>query len=285
MARDVESSVQQGIQFPDQGWSQCPLHWEHAPGPAAKPSGLPRWLRQQRMCLQCRRPRFDPWVGKVPWGRKWQPTPAFLPGESHGQRRLLGDSPRGHKELDTTELMFTFHTKNWRQKGKGTADEMLRWHHQLDGQESEQTPGGADGQGSLVRCSPWGRRESGVADSAAEQQQQHTAQCSPSTRLPTVWWITLATISRCMSVGEFNMWNVSMITNGVDFALKRPVFLSQPQSFLTSLSCPRNENNTANCPRGFCAKWSFEYRVFLRQFTSHGVLNRVIGQEVLWFWD
>ena len=109
--------------------------------------------------------------------------------------------------------------------------------------------------------------------------------CSPSTRLPTVRWITLATISRCMSVGEFNMWNVSMITNGVDFALKRPVFLSQPQSFLTSLACLRNENNTANCPRGFCEKWSFEYRVFLRQFTSHGVLNRVIGQEVLWLWD
>ena len=36
--------------------------------------------------LQCRRPRFDPWVGKIPWGRKWQPIPVFLPGKSHGQR-------------------------------------------------------------------------------------------------------------------------------------------------------------------------------------------------------
>ena len=45
-----------------------------------------------------------------PWGRKWQPTPVFLPGESHGQRSLVGYSPRGRKELDTTErLHFHFH--------------------------------------------------------------------------------------------------------------------------------------------------------------------------------
>ena len=42
---------------------------------------------------QCRRHKrcgFDPWVGKIPWRRKWQPTPVFLPGESRGQRRLVG---------------------------------------------------------------------------------------------------------------------------------------------------------------------------------------------------
>ena len=38
---------------------------------------------------QCRRHRFDPLVGKIPWKRTWQPTPVFLPGEFHGQRRLL----------------------------------------------------------------------------------------------------------------------------------------------------------------------------------------------------
>ena len=44
---------------------------------------------------QCRRHRcvFDPWVGKIPWRRKWQPTPVFLLGESHGQRSLVGYSP------------------------------------------------------------------------------------------------------------------------------------------------------------------------------------------------
>ena len=41
--------------------------------------------------LQCRRPDFDPWVGKIFWRRKWQPTPVLLPGESHGQGRLVGD--------------------------------------------------------------------------------------------------------------------------------------------------------------------------------------------------
>ena len=38
--------------------------------------------------LQCKRASFDPWVRKIPWRRKWQPTPVFLPGESHGQRSL-----------------------------------------------------------------------------------------------------------------------------------------------------------------------------------------------------
>ena len=44
--------------------------------------GLPWWLRWQTICLQCGRPGFNPWVGKIPWRRTWQPTPVFLPGES-----------------------------------------------------------------------------------------------------------------------------------------------------------------------------------------------------------
>ena len=64
---------------------------------------LPWWLRSESICLQCRRPGFDPWVGKSPWRRKWQPTPVFLPGKSHGWRSLVGYSPWGCKESDTTE--------------------------------------------------------------------------------------------------------------------------------------------------------------------------------------
>ena len=45
-----------------------------------------------RICLQSRRPGFDPWVRKIPWRREWQPTPVFLPGESHGQKSLVGYS-------------------------------------------------------------------------------------------------------------------------------------------------------------------------------------------------
>ena len=51
---------------------------------------------------QCRRHRFDPWVGKIPWRRKWLSTPIFSPGKSHGLRSLMCYSPWGCKELDMT---------------------------------------------------------------------------------------------------------------------------------------------------------------------------------------
>ena len=57
---------------------------------------------------QCWRPKrhwFDCWVRNIPWRRKWQPTPVFLPGESHRWRSLLGYSPWGRKESDTTEQL------------------------------------------------------------------------------------------------------------------------------------------------------------------------------------
>ena len=49
--------------------------------------------QQYRICLQCRRPGFDSWVEEILWSREWQSTPAFLPGESHRQRNLVGYSP------------------------------------------------------------------------------------------------------------------------------------------------------------------------------------------------
>ena len=49
-----------------------------------------------------RRLGFHPWVGKIPWRRKWQPTPVFVPGKSHRQKSLAGYSPWGRKESDTT---------------------------------------------------------------------------------------------------------------------------------------------------------------------------------------
>ena len=72
--------------------------------------GLPRWLSGKESACQCRghkRNRFDPWVRKIPWRRKWQSTPVFLPGKSHGQRSLEGYSPWGHKESDMTEHAHT----------------------------------------------------------------------------------------------------------------------------------------------------------------------------------
>ena len=55
--------------------------------------------------------RVDPWVRKIPWRRKWRPTPVFLPGKSHGQRILVGYSPWGHTELDMTDLTHTHSDK------------------------------------------------------------------------------------------------------------------------------------------------------------------------------
>ena len=57
---------------------------------------------------QGRRHGFRPWVGKIPWRRKWHPTPVSLPGKSRGQRSLAGYSQWGQRELDTTEA--TWHT-------------------------------------------------------------------------------------------------------------------------------------------------------------------------------
>ena len=54
-----------------------------------------------------RRLRFNPWIGKIPWSGKWQPTPLFLPGKFHGQRSLVGFSSWDPKELVTTEHTHT----------------------------------------------------------------------------------------------------------------------------------------------------------------------------------
>ena len=54
---------------------------------------------KESACMQ--KPRFDPWVGMIPWRREWQPTSVFLPGEFHDQRSLAGYNPWGCKKLDT----------------------------------------------------------------------------------------------------------------------------------------------------------------------------------------
>ena len=66
---------------------------------------FPRWLSSKESTCQCRRQGFNLWVRKIPWRRKWQPTPVFLPGKSHKQRRVVGYSPWGFKGSDTTERL------------------------------------------------------------------------------------------------------------------------------------------------------------------------------------
>ena len=62
-----------------------------------------RWLSGKESDCQYRRYKFDPWLRKIPWNRRWQPIPVFLPGKFHGQRNLEGYSPWGHNESDMTE--------------------------------------------------------------------------------------------------------------------------------------------------------------------------------------
>ena len=75
--------------------------------------GLPLWLSGKESACQCRRPGFDHWVGKIPWRRKWQPTPVLLLAKFHGWRSLVGYSPWGGKKSDTTEWLHfhIFHTQ------------------------------------------------------------------------------------------------------------------------------------------------------------------------------
>ena len=68
--------------------------------------GFPGGTSGKESACQCRRhkrQRFDPWVEKIPWSRKWHPTLVFLPGKVDGQRSLASYSPWSPKESNTTE--------------------------------------------------------------------------------------------------------------------------------------------------------------------------------------
>ena len=69
---------------------------------------LLRWCSDKESACQCKRHlhwrlKFDSWVGMIPCSRKWQHAPLFLLGKFHGQRSLVGYSPRGHEESESTE--------------------------------------------------------------------------------------------------------------------------------------------------------------------------------------
>ena len=78
-------------------------------------SELPKWHGGKESACQYRRHkrnRFVIWVGKIPWRRKWQSTPVFLHGKSHGQRSLAGYSPWSHKLLDMTKHTTKYWAEN-----------------------------------------------------------------------------------------------------------------------------------------------------------------------------
>ena len=91
------------------------------------------WSLMAPMVKQCGRPRFVSWVGKVPWKRKWQSTPALLPGKSHGRRSLIGYSPwvaKSQTQLsDFTSVQSLSYPTPWDPMNHSLAD--LPVHHQL----------------------------------------------------------------------------------------------------------------------------------------------------------
>ena len=80
--------------------------------------GLSRWCSDKESASQCKRLRcgFDPWVGNIPWWRKWQPTPVFLPGKSHGRKSLVDSSPWGSQKVGHDWACKLF-LNSWKLKG------------------------------------------------------------------------------------------------------------------------------------------------------------------------
>ena len=107
---------------------------------AVQPQRIPGvywWLRWEIICLHVRRPGFDPWVRKIPWSRAWQPTPLFLPGESHGQRSLAGCSPWDHNESVTTERPHTHTNAYTHNVHKATSVDWKLRHREREKEQSE----------------------------------------------------------------------------------------------------------------------------------------------------
>ena len=85
-------------------------------------------------CRRCKGCPFDPCVGKMPWRRKWQPSPVFLPGKFHEPRSLLGYSPRGCKESDIIE--HTYHVLGTERPGMLQSMGLQRvWHDRVTEQQ------------------------------------------------------------------------------------------------------------------------------------------------------
>ena len=107
-------------------------------------SGDITWLSGKEIGRQFKRRRFNPWVAKIPWRRKRQPTPAFLPGKPHGQKSLVGYGPWGRKE----------------ESGVAERRNNNRRHHQSL-RRAGPNAGSLPGDGTM--CSQWNATE-GVRD-------------------------------------------------------------------------------------------------------------------------
>ena len=124
-----------------------------------------RWCSGKKSTCQCRRHRLDPWVGKFPWRRKWQPTPVFLPEKSHGQRSLVDHTPWGQRDFKVVKLSFK---ETWFYFPGGSVAKNPPANTGDSGSNSGSGRSSGDGIGklpgksyeqrSLVGYSPWGQK-------------------------------------------------------------------------------------------------------------------------------
>ena len=101
----TRQNLKKKVKVKRQDWHSSGL-WGH----------FPWWLRGKESACQCRRHHSDPWTRKIPWRRKWQSTPVFLPGKSYGQRSLASYSPWDCKDSDTAEQLNHTHTHTHKKK-------------------------------------------------------------------------------------------------------------------------------------------------------------------------
>ena len=110
--------------FPLEEAPDVPSRVKHIPGalrgemvPSPRRRGFPvaQVVKNLPAIQGTQKQGFNPWVGKVPWKSKWQPTPVFLPGKSCGQKSLPGYSPQTCKELHMAEHACTGRRQVWTQ--------------------------------------------------------------------------------------------------------------------------------------------------------------------------
>ena len=124
----------------------------------------PRLETEKRVCATCQFSRAS-----RPKTAAYTVTKRASPRERGHSRWAMSASSTGEKRGDLCAHFFVGKDpdagKDWRQEERGmTEDEMVGWHHRLNGHECEQTPGDGEGQGSLVCCGPCGRKESDVTE-------------------------------------------------------------------------------------------------------------------------
>ena len=125
---------------------------------------LPGWLRGKEFAWNIGDAGLTPGSGRSSGEGNGNPLQYSLPGKSHGQRSLVGYSPWGHKHVGQSwvakQQTTAFAGKDWGQEEKGVKeDEMVQWHHWLNGLKFKQTLGDSEWQGSWVSYNLWGLKE------------------------------------------------------------------------------------------------------------------------------